>query len=168
MDARPADYRPAPSKKGGEVVEYKDKLGRRRFRNAARKCGEMRKVVPKFKYAWDLTTPEGLLKQAAYRTDTTRAEIAKALKVSVPYVHKVLAHPDAKNKTKINRHHIDTMCDLMGLTQEQRDKIYVAYNQRPAGRRKRVLEPQADKQSQRGNPRPVHKETDTQSREARG
>lgn len=128
MEARPADYRPAPSKKGREVIEYRDKLGRRRFRNAARKCGEMRKVVPKFKYAWDLSTVEGLLKQHAYRTDTTRAEFATALKTSVAYVHKIMAHPNAKNKTKINKHHIKVLSDLMGLTEEQRSKILQIHN----------------------------------------
>ena len=128
MDARPADYRPAPSKKGGEVIEYRDKLGRRRFRNAARKNSEMRKVVPKRKDAWDLSTVEGLLKQHAYRTDTTRAEFATALKTSVAYVHKIMAHPNAKNKTKINKHHIKVLSDLMGLTEEQRNKILQIHN----------------------------------------
>ena len=168
MDARPADYRPAPSKKGGEVIEYRDKLGRRRFRNARRRCSEMRKVVPKRKDAWDLSTPEGLLKQHAYRTDTTRQELADALKISIRILDKIIAHPTAKNKTKINRHHIHVMSEYMGLTQEQRDKIYVAYNQGQTGRRQRVLGPQADKQSPRRDSRPVHEETHAQGREARG
>ena len=167
MEARPADYIPPPSKKGGPVIEYRDRLGRRRFKNARRSCSEMRKVVPKRKDAWDLSTVEGLLKQHAYRTDTTRAEFATALKTSVAYVHKIMAHPNAKNKTKINKHHIDTMCDLMGLTQEQRDKIYVAYSKGQTGRRQRVLGPKADKQSPRRGSRPVHEETHAQGREAR-
>ena len=88
----------------------------------------MRKVVPKRKDAWDLSTVEGLLKQHAYRTDTTRAEFATALKTSAAYVHKIMAHPNAKNKTKINKHHIKVLSDLMGLTEEQRNKILQIHN----------------------------------------
>ena len=126
MDAHPPEYKP-PAGKAGEVTEYRDKLGRRRFRGYKRTHSEMRKVVPKRK--WDLKTVEGLLKREAYRTDTTRKEFAKALGVTTHTFDKIIAPPNANkfNKIKLNRHHIDTMCDVMGIHDSKREGILRAY-----------------------------------------
>ena len=149
MEARPADYVPPPSKKGGPVIEFRDALGRRRFRNAQRRNSEMRKVVPKRKF--DLKTAEGWIKKYGYQTDTTRKEFAEALGTSRFYIDKVLAAPNAKNKTKLRPFHIETFAKCMALTQEQKDKIYVAYNEGPSSNRERVLVKTTRKQSPRRN-----------------